>query len=470
MAYIQLKNRRIGDGYPCYIIAEMSANHGGKLPRALEIVRAAKAAGADCIKTQTYTADTITMDSDSDCFLLKEGLWKGETLYSLYKKAYTPWEWQAEIKAEAERQGIDFLSTPFDATAVDFLEGLGVEFYKISSFELVDAPLLKRVAGTGKPIILSTGMATEDEIARAVSVVRQRGPAGGGPGAGADSGAGATGEGIGAGAGENRIEASNGDCGAGAGAGGNEAPNMARAPGVAGRGANADGDKDIGTGMGINMGGNAGATGEGIGAGAGGSRNEASNSGCGAGASGDERCNLVLLKCCSAYPAPIDGMNLRAIPYLRSVFRAPAGLSDHTMTPMAACTAVALGASVIEKHFCMSRQIPTPDAGFSTEPDEFRDMAARIREIERALGKAGLGLSAGETANRLNRKSIFVTRPVREGDMFTPQNTRVIRPGNGLDPKYYESVLGRRAACDIKPGTPLGAPHVLGGLKPCGGV
>jgi pseudaminic acid synthase len=391
----------------------MSANHGGELARALEIVRAAKAAGADCVKTQTYTADTITMDSDSDCFVLKEGLWKGETLYSLYKKAYTPWEWQAEIKAEAERQGMDFLSTPFDATAVDFLEDLGVEFYKISSFELVDIPLLKRVASTGKPIILSTGMAAEDEIALAVSVVRQCAPAHGGPNAGAG--------------GDARAHR-NGDCGA------------VNAGGVGSMGGDTSSADSTGNaGSAENMDGGAG-----------------------------EPCNLVLLKCCSAYPAPIDGMNLSAIPYLRSAFRVPAGLSDHTMTPMAACTAVALGASVIEKHFCMSRDIPTPDAGFSTEPGEFRDMAMRIREIERALGKAGLGLSAGEAANRLNRKSIFVTRPVRKGDAFTPENIRVIRPGNGLEPKYYEQVLGRRAACDIRPGTPLGAPHVEPRVTPSG--
>ncbi|MDR1440272.1 MAG: N-acetylneuraminate synthase family protein [Clostridiales bacterium] len=410
MAHIQIKDRRIGDGHPCYIIAEMSANHGGELSRALEIVRAAKESGADCVKTQTYTADTITMDSDGECFKLNEGLWKGETLYSLYKKAYTPWEWQAEIKAETERLGMDFLSTPFDATAVDFLEGIGVEFYKISSFEIVDIPLLRRVAATGKPIILSTGMASEEEIAHAASVIGQFAPAGGGRrGAEADSGGGADGYGVGAAVGS--------------------------------------------------AGGAVGSAAVGCATGAGGGATDGCATGAGAG-------NLALLKCCSAYPAPIDGMNLRAIPYLRSAFQVPAGLSDHTIGSMAACTAVALGASVIEKHFCLSRGIPTPDAAFSAEPAEFLAMAERIREVEAALGKARFEpSSAGEAANRQNRKSIFVTKPVREGEAFTPDNIRVIRPGRGLEPKYYEQALGRRAASDIQPGTPLGAAHILGGLE-----
>lgn len=339
---IKLRNKSIGEGHPVYIIAEMSANHGGDFNRAKEIIHAAKEAGADCIKVQTYTADTITIDSDKEYFQINKGTWAGENLYKLYEKAYTPWEWQAELKGEAERIGIDFLSTPFDRTAVDFLEDMGLEFYKIASFEIVDIPLIKYVASKGKPIIMSTGMATLEEIKEAVDAVKGQG---------------------------NK--------------------------------------------------------------------------------------NLCLLKCSSAYPAIPDDMNLRTIEHLKETFNIPIGLSDHSMGFIGALTAVALGAKVIEKHFCLSRKIETPDSSFSMEPNEFKEMVKNIRLTEKALGKVNYDISPNEEVSRKHRKSIFVVENVKKGDKFTEKNIRVIRPAQGLLPKYYDDVLGQYAKTDIEKGTPL---------------
>jgi len=326
----------------CYLIAEMSANHAGDLSRALEIVHAAKEAGADCIKTQTYTADTLTINCDNDYFAIHEGPWQGRTLYDLYKEAHTPWDWLARIKEEADKVGLDFLSTPFDRTAVDFLAELGVNSYKVASFELNDLPLIRYIAGKGKPIIASTGMASLGEIERAVRTVRE---------------------------------------------------------------------------------------------------------------SGDP--SLCLLKCSSAYPAVPDDMNLRTIPHLAQTFAVPVGLSDHTLGSAAAVAAVVLGACAIEKHFCLSRSIPNPDAAFSLEPEEFRRMRDDIRSVERALGSVKYGVSAQEEGSAVFRRSLFVVEAMQEGEVFTSENLRSIRPGYGLAPRHYDEVIGRRATRAIDRGTPL---------------
>jgi pseudaminic acid synthase len=339
---IKIKDRIIGEGFPCYIIAEMSANHAGDINRAIDIIYAAKESGADCIKIQTYTADTLTIDSNKDWFTIKDGKWKGENLYSLYKKAYTPWEWQKQLKYEAEKLGLDFLSTPFDNTAVDFLEGLGVSFYKIASFEAIDIPLIKYIASIGKPIIMSIGMATLGEIEEAVSTIR-------------------------------------------------------------------------------------------------GQRND----------------NLCLLKCSSAYPAVPHDMNLKTIKHLEETFRVPVGLSDHSPGSIAAVTAVAMGAKVIEKHFCISREIENPDASFSMEPLEFKKMVEDIRVAEMAIGDISYNLSENEKSSRELRKSIFVVKDIKKGEVYNKENIRVIRPGYGLSPKFYDGLLGKVSGKDIERGTPL---------------
>lgn len=324
-----------------YVIAEMSANHAGSIDRAKEIIHAAKESGADCIKIQTYTADTMTIDCHNQYFQIAKGTWEGENLYSLYCKAYTPWEWQAELLAEAKKIGIDFFSTPFDKSSVDFLEEIDVEFYKIASFELVDIPLIDYVASKGKPIIMSTGMATIGEIQEAVATVAKY-------------------------------------------------------------------------------------------------KNE-----------------LALLKCSSAYPAISDQMNLKTIGNMKEIFGVPIGLSDHSMGSVGAVTAVALGASIIEKHFCISREIENPDASFSMEPSEFKAMVEDIRQAEKAIGSVNYAVTEDEKNNIIFRRSIFVVEDIRKGEMLTPQNIRVIRPAHGLAPKYYDSVLGQVALHDMKRGTPL---------------
>ena len=337
-----------------YIIAEMSANHAGSKAHAMEIIHAAKEAGADCVKIQTYTADTLTIDCHNKYFNLTEGTWKGENLYNLYQKAYTPWEWQPELKAEAEKLGLDFFSTPFDRTAVDFLEEMQVEFYKIASFELIDIPLIEYVASKGKPIIMSTGMASLGEIQEAVEVVQRA-------------------------------------C----------SPQAACNPRVAGNP------------------------------------------------------QLALLKCSSSYPAIPKDMNLRTIPNMQEVFHVPVGLSDHSMGDIAAVTAVALGASIIEKHFCLSRELENPDSSFSMEPDEFKQMVEHIRQAETALGRVNYHVTESEMSDRRNRRSLFVVQDIKKGELLTEENVRSIRPGHGLSPKYLPQVLGQAAICDIKRGTPL---------------
>jgi pseudaminic acid synthase len=342
MNTIKIKNRIIGEGRPTYIIAEMSANHAGSIENAKKIISAAKDAGADCIKIQTYTADAMTIDINNEYFQLKSGLWKGENLYQLYQKAYTPWEWQEELKEEAEKIGLDFFSTPFDKTSVDFLESIEVEFYKIASFELIDIPLIEYVASKGKPMIMSTGMGAISEIEEAVSAIRKY-----------------------------------------------------------------------------------------------------NNQG------------LALLRCASAYPAITDEMNLKTMQNMKETFDVVAGLSDHSFGSIGAITAVAMGASIIEKHFCLNRDIENPDSSFSMEPAEFKQMVDDIRQTEKAIGKVQYGPIKQEKDNISFRRSIFVVKDIQKGEKFTEDNIRVIRPGYGLKPKHYKDVLRKQARCDLKTGTPL---------------
>ena len=337
-----IKNKTIGKAHSTYIIAEMSANHAGSKQRAKEIIHAAKDAGADCVKIQTYTPDTMTIDCDKEPFKVKNGTWENENLYNLYEKAYTPWEWQAELKKEAKKIGIDFFSTPYEKTAVDFLEELEVDFYKVASFSVTNIPFLKYLASKGKPIIMSTGLATLGEIEEAVKVIRKQG--------------------------------------------------------------------------------------------------------------NDQ---LALLKCSSAYPAVPEDMNLKNINHLAETFNVPTGLSDHTLGSVSAVAAVAMGANIVEKHFCLSREIENPDASFSMEPEEFEEMVKKIRTTEKAVGEISYELSDREKNSRVFRRSIFVVKDIKKGEKLTKDNIRIIRPGDGLKPKYYSQVLGKRAMQDIEKGTPL---------------
>ncbi|MDO8592418.1 MAG: pseudaminic acid synthase [bacterium] len=335
--------RLIGPGQPVFIIAEMSGNHNQDIDQAYKIIDAAIEAGADAVKMQTYTADTITIDCDNEYFQVKANdAWKGQTLYSLYKKAYTPWEWQAKLKKYGEAKGILVFSTPFDATAVDFLEKLNVAIYKVASFEVVDIPLLKKIGQTKKPVIMSRGMASVEEIKFAIKTLIENG-----------------------------------------------------CPQVA------------------------------------------------------------ILHCVSGYPAKPEEMNLATIADIRKRFKVIAGLSDHTLGITSSIAAAALGASIIEKHLTIKRSAGGPDAGFSLEPDEFKNLARAVREAEQAIGRAAYGAGKKEAANIIFRKSLFVVSDMKKGEKFNPQNVRSIRPGNGLAPKYFDRVIGQTAKENIARGTPL---------------
>jgi pseudaminic acid synthase len=350
-ATIRIGGRRIGPGQPVYVVAELSANHHQRYQEAVDLLEAAKASGADAVKLQTYTPDTITIDCDKELFRIGQGtLWAGQTLHGLYTRAYTPWEWQPRLLAAARDLELDLFSSPFDHTAVDFLEEMGVPAYKVASFEIVDLPLLRRIAATGKPVILSTGMSTLAEVEEAVSTAKE-----------------------------------------------------------------------------------AGAT------------------------------SIALLKCTSAYPAPPEDMNLRTIPDLSASFELPVGLSDHTMGYAVPVAAVALGASIIEKHFTLSRSVPGPDSAFSLEPAEFKEMVGAVRTVEKALGAVRYGPMGEETKSLFFRRSLFVVQDMRAGELFTNVNVRSIRPSHGLHPRHLWDVLGRRAAADIARGTPLTWELVEGG-------
>ena len=343
MPEIFIAGKKIGAGAPTYVIAELSANHNQNFDQAVRILHAAKDAGADAVKLQTYTADTITLASDKPYFRIAGGtLWDGRILHALYQEAFTPWEWQPKLKTVADDLGMHLFSSAFDDTAVDFLEQMSVPAHKVASFELVDISLIQRMARTGKPLIMSTGMATESEITEAVEAART-----------------------------------------------------------------------------------AGAT------------------------------RIALLKCTSAYPAPPEESNLRTIPELSRRFHCPAGLSDHTTGIAVPVAAVALGACIIEKHLCLSRADGGPDSGFSLEPHEFKAMVDAVRAAEKALGSPQFAPSPREAASLKFRRSLFVVENVKQGELFTAQNVRSIRPADGLHPRHLNEILGKRAACDIERATPL---------------
>ncbi len=340
---IRIGNKVISEDSPTFIVAEMSGNHNMDFNRAVEIMKAAKEAGADAVKIQTYTADTITLDCDDPCFQITQGtLWDGVTLHKLYQTAYTPWEWQPRLKRMAEDMGLLLFSSPFDFTSVDFLEDMDVPAYKIASFEITDIPLIRKVARLGKPVILATGIARLADIELAVQTCREEG-------------------------------------------------------------------------------------------------NE----------------QVILLKCCSAYPTPYEDVNLRTIPNLAQTFQCLAGLSDHTMGTAVATGAVALGARMVEKHMTLRRSDGGPDAAFSMEPGEFREMVDNIRILEKALGKVTYELSEKQAREREHSRSLFVAQDMKAGDTFTPENLRSVRPADGLHTRYYEQLLGRKITRDARLGTPL---------------
>ena len=341
---MKIENYQIGMDSRPFIIAEMSGNHNQSLERALAIVDAAADAGAHAIKLQTYTPDTMTLDLDEDEFFISDSqsLWAGQSMHALYQRAHTPWDWHAPIMERARERGIACFSSPFDESAVDFLETLGVPAYKIASFECVDLPLIRKVAGTGKPLIISTGMASIAEIAEAVDAARA-----------------------------------------------------------------------------------AGCT------------------------------DLVLLKCTSTYPASPENTHLNTIPHLRELFQCEVGLSDHTMGIGAAIASVALGATVIEKHFTLSRADGGVDSTFSLEPAELASLVIESKRAWQALGRIHYGPTEAEQKAVLRRRSIYISKDIKAGDILTEDNLRRIRPGNGLAPKHYEIVLGRRIKNNEKAGTPL---------------
>jgi len=345
MAAFSIANRLIGPTAPPFVIAEMSGNHNQSLDRALAIVDAAADAGAHALKIQTYTADTMTIDrSDGEFFIADpNSLWQGKSLYQLYQEAHTPWEWHAPIFERARTRGLIPFSTPFDESAVDFLETLDTPCYKIASFEMTDLPLIRKVAATGKPMIISTGMANLAEIEETVNTARQAG------------------------------------------------------------------------------------------------------------------CQeLVLLKCTSTYPASPENTNLRTIPHLREWCACEVGLSDHTMGIGAAVAAVALGATVVEKHFTLSRADGGVDSSFSLEPAEMRALVVETERAWQALGKVAYGAGADEKKSLQFRRSLYVVSDIKAGEAFTPDNLRAIRPGLGLPPKYLDRLLGKTARHDLARGTPIG--------------
>lgn len=326
------------------IIAEMSGNHNQSLERALEIVEAAAKTGVHALKIQTYTADTMTLDLDEGEFYIddSQSVWQGNSLYKLYQQAYTPWEWHKPIFDRCKQLGIIGFSTPFDATAVDFLESLDVPFYKIASFENTDLPLIRKVASTGKPMIISTGMATVAELDETVRTAREAGCQ-----------------------------------------------------------------------------------------------------------------DLVLLKCTSTYPATPENTNILTIPHLRELFNVQVGLSDHTMGVGVAVASVALGATVIEKHFTLRRSDGGVDSAFSMEPEEMRQLVIETERAWQALGSVQYGSTDAEKKSLMFRRSLYVAKDMKAGDVFTPDNLRAVRPGLGLPPKYYDILLGQSIAQDAKQGTPV---------------
>jgi pseudaminic acid synthase len=348
--WIEIAGRKIGPGAPPFVIAEMSGNHNQSLERALEIVEAAAKTGAHALKIQTYTPDTMTLDLDEREFHISDpkSLWTGTSLYKLYGQAYTPWEWHKPIFDRARALGIIAFSTPFDDTAVDFLESLDVPCYKIASFENTDLPLIRRVAATGKPLIISTGMASVAELDETVRAAREAG------------------------------------------------------------------------------------------------------------------CNdIVLLKCTSTYPATAANTNILTIPHLREMFGCEVGLSDHTMGVGVSVASVALGATVIEKHFTLNRADGGVDSSFSMEPAEMAQLVVETERAWQALGQVSYGITEAEKPSLVFRRSIYIAQDMKKGDVLTPHNLRCVRPGMGLPPKFYDTLLGRSVNQDVKKGTAMSW-HLLG--------
>jgi len=340
--------RYIGPNHPTFIIAEMSGNHQHSFDRALKLIDVAHNAGVDAIKIQTYTADTLTIDCDNKYFQVNvNDAWAGKTLHQLYTEAHTPWEWQAKLKEYAESKGLLLFSTPFDVTAVDFLEDLNMPLYKISSFETEHIPLLKKVAKTGKPVIISRGLTPLSTVEKAIKILKDNGCQ-----------------------------------------------------------------------------------------------------------------NIVVLHCVSSYPAKLDQMNLSTIPHISKKLGVLGGLSDHSLGIIAPITATSLGACVIEKHFTFSRAEGGPDAAFSLEPDELKEMVQAIRSAQKAVGTPSLEVELGESENLVFRQSVFVVKPVKEGETFSEKNIRIIRPGFGMKPYHFEEIIGKRSLVDLEIGTPLLKDHI----------
>ena len=340
---IKIGNRSVGAGEACFIIAELSANHNGDLEIAKDTIRAAKKAGADAIKLQTYTPDTLTIDCDNEYFQIGHGtLWDGKTLYELYGEAYTPWEWHQELFEVASEEGLICFSSPFDLTSVDFLEELNVPAYKIASFEIQDIPLIKYAASKGKPMIMSTGIASKEDIQLAVDTCRSVG-------------------------------------------------------------------------------------------------NE----------------EIILLKCTSSYPAPLELANLSVIPDLKKSFGTEIGFSDHTMGSLAPVVARTLGATVIEKHFILDKSIGGPDADFSLDFNEFKEMVDAVRDAEKLLGEVSYELSDKVKENRKFARSLFVVSDLKAGETITAEHVRSIRPGYGAHPRHLEAIIGKKIAKDVERGTPF---------------
>lgn len=340
---IRIGKRYVGEGEKTFVVAEVSANHLQDYGRAEAIIKAAAQAGADAVKLQTYTPDTITLDCDNDYFQITQGtIWDGTTLHKLYEEAYTPWEWQPRLMEYANGLGLECFSSPFDDTAVDFMKEMDMPAYKVASFEINDIPLIRKIAGLGKPVILATGIAYLEDMERALQVCKEEG-------------------------------------------------------------------------------------------------NE----------------QVVLLKCTSAYPSPYEEMNLKVIPNMAQVFDCITGLSDHSMGTAAAVASVALGAKMVEKHLTLSRADGGPDGAFSMEPDEFKKMVDEIRIVEKALGKVTYELSEKQKRSREDGRSLFVVKNMKEGEVFTEENVRSIRPAFGLHTMYLDEIMGKRARTDISKGTPL---------------
>ncbi|MCE8038920.1 pseudaminic acid synthase [Halomonas sp. MCCC 1A11062] len=340
--WIEIDGRRIGPGHPPYIIAELSANHNGKIETAMRIIEEAAKAGSDAVKLQTYRPDTITLDCDSEDFKIKGGLWDGRTLYELYEEAHMPWEWHKPLFEHARKLGITIFSSPFDPTAVDFLEDLGAPAYKIASFEAVDLPLIEYVAKTGKPMIISTGMADAEEIQEAIDAAR---------GAGCKQ--------------------------------------------------------------------------------------------------------LAVLHCVSGYPAPPEDYNLLTIPDMLERFGLVTGLSDHTIDNTTAITSIALGASLVEKHFTLDRNGGGPDDSFSLEPAELAALCRDAKTAWQALGKIDYGRKSSEQGNIKFRRSLYFLKDLKKGELICSSAVGSIRPGYGLSPKYLKDIVGRRVNRNCSAGMPV---------------